>query len=121
MSAKIPSPILSYVDFASRNPIECTNPKCTICKEAETPDLTFFGNVSTRKDESATIHVTEKMWKDIQSSSPDLRKAAALTEAGKFPHKKERKTTDVSRYLRFCTLGKMVWLCLKKKINLNLS
>ena len=45
------------------------------------------------------------MWKDIQSPSPDLLKAAALMEAGKSPHKKEKKTTDVSRYLRFCTLG----------------
>ena len=44
------------------------------------------------------------MWKDIQNSSTDLRKAAALMEAGKVPHRKEKRTTDVSRYLRYCTL-----------------
>ena len=44
------------------------------------------------------------MWRDIQNSSKDLRKAAALMEAGKNKHKKDKRNTDVSRYLRYCTL-----------------
>ena len=39
MSAKLPSPLLEYVDFASRNPIDCENPKCTICEESKHPDI----------------------------------------------------------------------------------
>jgi len=36
MSAKLPSPILSMVDFFSRNPVTCTSPSCTICSDTFT-------------------------------------------------------------------------------------
>ena len=46
-----------------------------------------------------------RMWKNIQSSSSNLRKAAALIESGKVPHRKDRNN-EITRYLRHCTLSK---------------
>ena len=107
ISAKLPSPVLQYVDFASRHPIECENDKCTICSESQEPDITFFGNVNAEQyDELQLPHITTNMWRDIQNSCKDMRQAAALMQAGKVPHKKEKRTTDISRYLRSCTLNK---------------
>jgi hypothetical protein len=41
--AKPPSPVLTMVDFVSRNPVPCTLPTFTVCKQAENRDITFFG------------------------------------------------------------------------------
>ena len=110
MSAKLPSPLLQYVDFASRNPIKCSNNNCTICKEMDAPDVTFLGrvfiNATDVTESEQAIHVSVPMWKDIQTSSQDLKRAAALMESGKVPHKKEKRTNDISKYLRYCTLNK---------------
>ena len=106
ISAKLPSPILKYVDFASRHPIECDDDKCTICRESKNPDVTFFGSANAQDEECQFPHITTNMWKDIQSSCKDMRQAAALMQAGKVPHKKEKRSNDISRYLRSCTLNK---------------
>ena len=110
ISAKLPSPILEYVDFASRNPIECCLEKCTIHKEAETPYITFFGEAKVNAVDGVELETIPKVsvpiWKDIQTSSRDLKRVAALLESGKVPHKKEKRANDVRRYLRACTLNK---------------
>ena len=52
MSAKIASPILQVVDFGSRNPVDCTLPMCTICKDSVSPDVTFFGKADVKKKQA---------------------------------------------------------------------
>ena len=52
MSAKLPSSLIEYVDFTSRNPIECGTKGCSICKESEEHDVTFFGDVSATDPEN---------------------------------------------------------------------
>merc|ERR1712055_872455 len=78
ISAKLPSTILEYVDFASRNHVACTNTNCTICEESKNPDITFFGKASINSSESLEMTFIPKMsmsvWKKIQQSSQDLRK-----------------------------------------------
>ena len=106
MSAKLSSPILSLVDFASRNPVECSTPGCTICKDSETPDITFFGKATISTTDPPIPSVSIPIWKDIQRSSQDLRRAASLLESGKTPHVKEKKINDLRKYLRMCTLNK---------------
>ena len=105
MSAKLSSPILRMVDFASRNPVECSTPGCTICKDSENPDVTFFGKISIPSADPPVPSLSIPIWKDIQTSSPNLRRAASLLESGKIPHKKE-KINDIRSYLRHCTLSK---------------
>ena len=104
MSAKIASPILRLVDFGSRNPVECKNEQCSICKESLNPDVTFFGQVDVQ--DTNPPHVTVSMWKDMQKSSHACHRAAALLESGKVPHRKETRINDIRSYLRQCTLSK---------------
>ena len=106
ISAKMSSPMIEYADFASRNPVHCEKKACSICKESESPDITFFGRTSA-EDENPIENmpnITTQMWKSIQSSSSNLRKAAALMESGKSPHRRDRNN-DITRYLRQCTLS----------------
>ena len=101
LSAKLPSPLLKQVDFASRNPVNCTTSSCTICKDVlpavvlavftPIPDLTL---------------ASVSFWKDMQQSCPDLRRVHALLMSGRNLSKKERKAEDIRTYLRKCTLNK---------------
>ena len=108
MSAKISSPLLQLVDFGSRNPVDCDNTNCTICNESTTPDVTFFGqaNVTNDSPDYPLTGSSLNVWKEMQRSSPNLKRAAAMLESGKLPHKKEKSISDVRSYLRFCTLNK---------------
>ena len=106
MSAKLASPILSLVDFASRNPVDCSTPGCTICRDSEHPDITFFGQVTIPATDPPIPTLSVPIWRDIQRSSQDLRRAASLLESGKTPHVKEKKINDLRKYLRTCTLSK---------------
>ena len=118
ISAKLASPILEYVDFASRNPVNCENDKCTICEDSKHPDITFFGNVSInlvsgQPEIDKVPQMSIPVWKQIQQSSDDLRKVVALLESGKQPHKKAKKMNDVRKYLRDCTLNRQGLLVAK--------
>ena len=67
ISAKLPSPILEYVDFSSRNQIKCENINCSICKESENPDVTYFGQtiINDQNQSLYLSHITTNMWRDI--------------------------------------------------------
>ena len=104
MSAKIASPILQLVDFGSRHPVECNNIHCTICIDSKNADTTFFGQVQV--EDLKSPHVSLKMWIDMQKSSKDCQRAAALIQSGKLPHRKEIRINDLREYLRKCTLNK---------------
>ena len=94
MSAKLSSPILQLVDFSSRNPVDCTTPGCTICKDSESPDFTFFGKVVISNADPDIPAVSVAIWKDIQRSNADLKRAAALLESSKTPHRKPATQTN---------------------------
>ena len=89
MSAKIASPLLNMVDFSSRNPVHCSSDACTICADSSYPDVTFFGkaNVLDPSTDLPEVETPLSIWKEIQMSSPHLKRAAALLESGKSPSK----------------------------------
>ena len=106
MSAKIASPLLNMVDFGSRNPVHCSSDACTICADSSYPDVTFFGkaNVLDPSTDLPEVETPLSIWKEIQMSSPHLKRAAALLESGKSPPKKEKSISEIRSYLRHCTL-----------------
>ena len=109
LSAKLPSPLLTQVDFASRNPVTCTQSSCTICKD----NLPAAVLAVTTPVPNLTL-ASVSAWKDIQQSCPDLRRVHALLLSGRNLSKKEKKAADIRTYLRKCTLSKqglIVSLC----------
>ena len=117
ISAKIPSPLLQLVDFASRNPVKCNIKECTICEELENSDTTFLGGVSVGRvsAEEATL-ATVASWRDIQQSCPDLRRVHALLTSGRKLASKEKKCSDIRTYLRNCTVNNKGLLVVLKSI-----
>ena len=108
---KLPSPLLSMVDFASRNPVECSNPACRVCQEHAQSEIMFFGAAQV----SPNLYLSSTtVWRDVQQSCPDLRRVLALLQAGKTLTKKEKNLKDVRAYLRLCTKNKAdLLVCLK--------
>ena len=87
LSARVPSPILKMVDFASRNPVECIQNSCTICKDKI---LAAILAVSSSTPNLSLASVAA--WKDIQQSCPDLKRVHALLVSGRQLSKKEKIT-----------------------------
>ena len=101
LSAKVPSPILKMVDFASRNPVDCIQNSCTICKD-KMPAVILAVSSSAPDLSLASVSA----WKDIQQSCPDLKRVHALLVSGRQLSKKEKKAQDIRTYLRKCTINK---------------
>ena len=101
LSAKLPSPILKIVDFASRNPVECLQSSCTICKDPSPANILA---ISTPPSDFSLASVSA--WRDIQQSCPHLKRVHALLISGRKLSKKETKVQDIRTYLRKCTLNK---------------
>ena len=101
LSAKLPSPLLTMVDFGSRNPVQCLQGSCTICKDTMPAEILA---VTVPSPDLALASVSA--WKEIQQSCPDLKRVHALLMSGRNLSKKERKAEDVRTYLRKCTLNK---------------
>ena len=113
ISAKLPSPLLSMVDFASRNPVECNDPSCRVCLDLSQSDTTFVGATQIKPN---LYLASTAAWRDIQQSCPDLRRVHALLQSGKTPSKKEKNQKDVRAYLRLCTINKADLLVCRKPV-----
>ena len=97
------------VDFASRNPVTCHQPSCTICKDSTPANILA---VSTTPPDMASVGA----WKDIQQSCPELRRIHALLLSGCHPSKTESQIKDVKKYLQKCSLNKQGLLVYLKQI-----
>ena len=116
ISAKLPSPILHMVDFASRHPVRCDVSLCNICKEMAAYETTICGRVTPQLSLLST-----SSWLDIQHSCPELRKVFAYISSGKEPSKKERLLLHphVKKYLQRCTINKDNLLVVKSQLFLQ--
>ena len=66
ISAKLPSSLLTMIDFNSRNPVKCDKKLCSICQEMNNPEVTYFGKTFSKDSESRLI--SKSSWLDIQKS-----------------------------------------------------
>ena len=101
LSAKLPSPLLTQVDVASRNPVPCTQSSCTICKDT-LPAAILAVSVPV----SGLALASVSAGKEIQQPCPDLRRVHALLLSGRNLSKKERKAEDIRTYVRKGTLNR---------------
>ena len=111
ISAKLPSPLLQYIDFSSRHPVQCTLSDCRICREVEEPDTTFFGAVLTEP-----YILSPAGWLDIQRTDEDLRRAHSILTSGTKLGQKQKNGGDLKKYLRICSVNKKGLLIVQKQL-----
>ena len=91
-----------FSDFASRHPVECKSPSCSVCTFIDDTRNSCVGEISVSdviSGKARMPYTTKSSWKQIQDSCPDLVKLRKyLTNSAKIP-KKRKKFTDVKRYL----------------------
>ena len=111
ISAKLPSPLLQYVDFSSRHPVECTLTDCRVCLETQKPDTTVMGRVI------AEPHIASSAgWRDMQRADGDLRQACSILTSGTKLSAKKKHAGDVKKYLRLCKVNKEGLLVVEKQL-----
>ncbi|XP_021361288.1 uncharacterized protein LOC110455461 [Mizuhopecten yessoensis] len=90
-------------DFASRNPIECLDSSCQVCKFIAEMEDSVVRDVSVNDVLELTIHMpftSRAAWLASQHRCPDLRRVHSQLSQGTRPSKKATKIPDVERYLR---------------------
>ena len=111
ISAKLPSPLLLYIDFSSRHPVDCTLSDCRVCLEANKPDLTVMGAVI------AEPHIASAAgWREMQRTDGDLRQACSILTTGTKLSAKKKHTGDVKKYLRLCKVNKEGLLVVERQM-----
>ena len=95
-------------DFASRNPSECSDQSCQVCKFiAETQESVVRGlSVKDVMEGSVKMpFMSRAAWLATQQECPDLRRTYSHLTQGTHPSKKMTKVTDVKRYLKLVVVA----------------
>ena len=95
-------------DFTSRNPVQCQESSCQICKFVdEMDDAVVFGvSVKDVLEGSIVMPFTNRQaWLATQRDCPDLRRTHAHLTQGTRPSKKSTKIRDVKRYINLVTVA----------------
>ena len=96
-------------DYQSRNPAECSEQSCQICKFVADQTTSAVRNVSVSdilQGCSPVPFLSPMAWKSSQQDCRDLRRTYSYLSQGTRPNHKDNKIRDVKRYLRACTIGK---------------
>ena len=89
-------------DFASRNPVVCTDSKCQVCIFAKSLDESVVRAVSVKdvlEGRGSLPFTSRKAWLATQSECKDLRRTKAHLIQGTRPTKKETNIKPIKRYL----------------------
>ena len=93
-----------YSDFASRNPVECSQPdRCQICKfiQEVCDSVVRLCTVSDILNSGASVPYSSRAgWHELQSSCESVRRACAHLKQGTTPSRKMKHVKDVKRYLQ---------------------
>ena len=91
-----------FSDFASRNPVECKNPNCSICEFIQEEIQSTVGEITVSdilSGKAKVPYASKESWKEIQKACPDLSKVYKCLRNGITVPKKKKGFTDVKRYL----------------------
>ena len=94
-------------DYASRNPMVCTNSCCQICQFVEELSNSVINQVTVEDVLSGTIrmpYMNKKAWQAAQHDSQTLRRVHAHLTQGTLPSKKAKHIRDVKHYLNISSL-----------------
>ena len=104
-------------DYNSRNPNECKNSSCQICKFVEEMESSTVRAVSVDEILSGTARMpftNINAWKSAQHDCYDLRRTYAHLTQGTQPSKKTRNIRDIRRYLQKCSVSNQRLIIVRK-------
>ena len=93
-------------DFGSRNPQECLNASCQVCKFIEEMEASVMRSVSVGEvlDGTARMPFTSSVaWHATHLECPDLRRSHSHLAQGTRPSRKLTKVGGIKRYLGVVT------------------
>jgi hypothetical protein len=96
-------------DYQSRNPAECSEKSCQVCKfiEDNSDSSVLKLTVSDILDGTGSMpFMSPTAWKISQQDCKDLRRVYAHLFQGTRPGPKACNIRDIKRYLRVCTIGR---------------
>ncbi len=111
-------------DYNSRNPAECTEVACQICKfvKEATTSTVYSTSVSEILDGKGIMpFISPSAWKKSQQDCPSLRRVYAHLSQGTRPGHKDNNIPMVKRYLKECTIGRHGLLIVRKDMPFALT
>lgn len=115
----IPGSVNLPSDYQSRNPAECAEKSCQICKFIDECASSTVYNLSVSDildGQSPMPFMSPTAWKVAQQDCQALRRAYSHLLQGTRPGHKDNNIRDVKRYLRVCTIGKDGILIVRKEM-----
>ena len=94
-------------DFSSRNPQQCCNNSCEICKFVHETAQSVVSTISISDILSGIIQIpftNHNAWKKAQQNCPDLRHAYAHLTQGTKPGRKARHLQHLRKYLNVASV-----------------
>ena len=95
-------------DYSSRNPVECDDQSCQVCKfvaEANTAVVREVAVHDVISGKSRLPFTNRPAWRALQQECPRLRRVYAHLKQGTRPSKKDTSSGEVKRYLQKVTLA----------------
>ena len=106
-------------DYHSRNPMECQEAECQVCKFVhDSTDITV-NNLTISDIVEGKLpmpFISRPAWKSTQQDCPSLRRTYAHLSQGTRPNRKANNIRDVKRYLRVSTLSRDGIIIVKEDI-----
>jgi hypothetical protein len=99
---------IPFTDFSSRNPVQCEDKSCQICKFIDETSECVVRNVSVKdvmKGNTRMPFTSRTAWITLQRDCPDLRRVHSHLIQGTRPTKKITKIPNVKRYLQNVTIA----------------
>lgn len=106
-------------DYQSRNPQECSNQACQICKFVDQCSTSTVCNLTVTdilNGHGAMPFLSPAAWKVSQQDCPTLRRVYSHLSQGTRPGHKDTHAHEVKRYLRTCTIGRHGVLVVRKEM-----
>ena len=96
-------------DYQSRNPPQCDNANCQICKSVAESDDVVVKTITVDDILSGRANVpfaNKQTWITLQKDCSDLRRVHSYLKNGIRPTAKNNRMTDVKRYMQKVQIGK---------------
>jgi len=110
---------IPLTDYNSRNPVECVNKSCQVCKFVEETSCSVVRAVSVQEvlaGKCSMPFVNRPAWVASQRECPHLRRVHAHLQQGTRPSKKMTKIREVKRYLQVATVARDGLLVVRENV-----